>query len=95
MVKKVSKEEILRQKSIIKQIESQNAGKGKKACVVTLGCVQNENDSERIRGMLSEMGYEMSEDSKTADVVIFNTCAVRENAELKVFGFLGALKHVK
>ena len=95
MVTKVSKEEILRQKSITEKIKSQNNGEKKTACVVTLGCVQNENDSERIRGMLSEMGYEMSADSKNADVVIFNTCAVRENAELKVFGFLGALKHVK
>lgn len=95
MVTKVSNEEILRQKGIIEQIRQQNCGRNLKACVVTLGCVQNENDSERLRGMLADMGYTMSENSKEADVVIFNTCAVRENAELKVFGFLGALKHIK
>ncbi len=95
MVTKVSNEEILRQKSIIEQIKLQNNGCSKKACVVTLGCVQNENDSERIRGMLKEMGYGECQNAKEADVVIFNTCAVRENAELKVFGFLGALKHTK
>ena len=95
MVSRVSDAEIKRQKDIISKISEDNKGKGKTACVVTLGCVQNENDSERIRGMLSEMGYEIIDDSKSADVVIFNTCAVRENAELKVFGFLGALKHIK
>ena len=95
MVTKVSEIEIQRQKNIISQIKEHNNGKNLTACVVTLGCVQNENDSERIRGMLSEMGYEMCRNSKTADVVIFNTCAVRENAELKVFGFLGALKNIK
>ena len=95
MVTKVSESEILRQKNIISQIKDRNNGKKLTACVVTLGCVQNKNDSERIRGMLSEMGYEMCQNSKTADVVVFNTCAVRENAELKVFGFLGALKHIK
>lgn len=95
MVTKVTDAEILRQKNIISQIKDLNNGKKLTACVVTLGCVQNENDSERIRGMLFEMGYEMCQNSKTADVVVFNTCAVRENAELKVFGFLGALKHIK
>lgn len=95
MVKKVSADEIKRQKVIISQIKEHNKGKHLTACVVTLGCVQNENDSERIRGMLSQMGYEMCRNTKTADVVIFNTCAVRENAELKVFGFLGALKNIK
>ena len=66
-----------------------------RACVVTYGCQQNESDSEKLRGMLCEMGYLASDDPKTSDVVIFNTCAVRENAELKVFGNVGALKHAK
>ena len=87
MVQKVNETEIHRQKDISAKIKELNKGKKLTACVVTLGCVQNENDSERIRGMLEEMGYEMCQNSKTADVVIFNTCAVRENAELKVFGF--------
>jgi len=87
--------EIDAQKDIMNLIKSKNNGENKLACVHTLGCVQNENDSERIRGMLLEMGYTMCEEEKKADVVIFNTCAVRENAELKVFGFIGALKNVK
>lgn len=95
MVQKVTDAEIQKQKDISAKIKELNIGKKLKACVVTLGCVQNENDSERIRGMLMDMGYEMCDNSKTADVVIFNTCAVRENAELKVFGFLGALKNIK
>lgn len=95
MVNRVSENEIKRQREIIEKIRTENQGKNRTACVITLGCVQNENDSERIRGMLFEMGYSLTENSKTADVVIFNTCAVRENAELKVFGFLGALKHIK
>ena len=95
MIQKVTDAEIQRQKDISAKIKELNSGKKLTACVVTLGCVQNENDSERIRGMLADMGYEMCNNSKTADVVIFNTCAVRENAELKVFGFLGALKNIK
>ena len=95
MIQKVTDVEIQKQKDISAKIKELNNGRKLKACVVTLGCVQNENDSERIRGMLVDMGYEISGNSKTADVVIFNTCAVRENAELKVFGFLGALKNIK
>lgn len=67
----------------------------KKARVITYGCQQNENDSERIRGMLLEMGYSLAEDNSDADVVIFNTCAVRDNAEQRVYGNIGALKAVK
>ncbi len=77
------------------QIENSLSGKMPLAYVETYGCAQNENDSERIRGMLSDMGYGFCESVKDADVVIYNTCAVRENAELKVFGNLGALKHLK
>lgn len=69
--------------------------KPKKAAVQTFGCQQNVSDSERISGMLSEMGYEMIEDPQSADLVIFNTCAVREHAEQRVFGFVGALKAAK
>ena len=77
MIQKVTDAEIKRQKDVSAKIKELNNGKKLTACVVTLGCVQNENDSERIRGMLSDMGYEMCNNSKTADVVIFNTCAVR------------------
>lgn len=65
------------------------------ACTKTYGCQQNENDTERIRGMLHECGYEFTDTEENADLVIYNTCAVRENAEQKVFGRLGILKHMK
>lgn len=66
-----------------------------KACVVTFGCQQNVSDSQRIRGMLSLMGYELTEDEAEADFIIFNTCAVREHAEDRVFGNVGATKKYK
>ncbi len=65
------------------------------ACVRTYGCQQNVADSERIKGMLSMMGYEFTEETESADLVLFNTCAVREHAELKVYGNVGALKSLK
>ena len=58
-------------------------------------CQQNENDSEKIAGLLSEMGYGFTENPSNADLVVFNTCAIRENAEKKVYGMLGALKPLK
>lgn len=66
-----------------------------KACVVTFGCQQNVSDSQRIRGMLTLMGYEFTEDQSQADFIIFNTCAVREHAEDRVFGNVGAVKKYK
>lgn len=65
------------------------------ACVRTYGCQQNVADSERMKGMLAEMGYAFSESPEEADLVLFNTCAVREHAELKVYGNVGALKNLK
>ena len=65
------------------------------ALVETYGCQQNVNDSQRIEGMLIEMGYTLTDDREKADVIIFNTCAIRENAHARVFGNLGALKHLK
>ena len=66
-----------------------------KAYVETYGCQQNEADSERIRGMLVEAGYQICQEAEGADVVVMNTCAIREHAEQRVFGNLGALTHTK
>ncbi|MCH5197424.1 MAG: tRNA (N6-isopentenyl adenosine(37)-C2)-methylthiotransferase MiaB [Oscillospiraceae bacterium] len=66
-----------------------------KAFVHTYGCQGNVADSERIKGMLDELGYEFTDSPETADFVLFNTCAVREHAEDRVFGNVGALKPVK
>ncbi len=71
------------------------AGITPKAYVETYGCQQNEADSERIRGMLVEAGYQISGEAEGADVVVMNTCAIREHAEQRVFGNLGALTHTK
>ena len=60
-----------------------------------MGCQLNENDSEKLCGMLEKMGYDKTEDTKQADIVLFNTCCVRENAEDKLFGKLGELKKIK
>ena len=65
------------------------------AYVETYGCQQNEADSERIRGMLIECGYGITDTAEGADVVVMNTCAIREHAEQRVFGNLGALTHTK
>jgi len=63
--------------------------------IETWGCQMNEEDSEKLSGMLKNMGYENTEDRNKADIIIFNTCCVRENAELKVYGNLGILKGLK
>ncbi len=65
------------------------------AYVETYGCQQNEADSEKLRGMLIEAGYAITDTAEGADVVIMNTCAIREHAEQRVFGNLGALTHFK
>ncbi len=60
--------------------------------ITTMGCQLNENDSEKIAGITENMGYEKTEKPEEADLVIYNTCCVRENAEEKLFGKLGELK---
>ena len=72
-----------------------NEGLDLSACVITYGCQQNENDSEKLKAYLSAMGYKITDVPEDAQVIIFNTCAVREGAEERVFGNLGALKHRK
>ena len=65
------------------------------AYVETYGCQQNEADSEKLRGYLSQCGYAIGTTAEGADVVVMNTCAIREHAEQRVFGNLGALTHTK
>ena len=67
----------------------------KKAYIRTYGCKQNFADSEKITGFLAVSGFEIVKSAETADLIIFNTCAVRENAETRVFGNVGALKKLK
>ena len=93
----ISREELMRQKDFINKIFDINERKGKKplAFVETYGCAQNFNDSEKISGMLSDMGFDFCNQRSDADLIIFNTCAVRENAEMRVYGNIGAIKALK
>ncbi len=72
-----------------------SAGRTPTAYVETYGCQQNEADSEKIRGYLAQSGYAIVKEAEGADVVVMNTCAIREHAEQRVFGNLGALTHTK
>lgn len=72
-----------------------DTGNYRKFHIVTFGCQMNEHDSEKMTAMLHNMGYHPTDDMERADLVLFNTCAVRENAELKVYGNLGRLKNLK
>ncbi len=95
----VSLDEIKEQQQYIETLKSVVKEKynGRKPLVniSTYGCQMNEHDSENLFGMLEMMGYEPTEEQKDADLIIYNTCAVRENAELKVYGNLHALKKLK
>ena len=91
----VSDEQLQSQFTYIDAIASMNGGKQLRAYTHTFGCQQNEADTERIRGMLREMGYEMTDDVDNADFILFNTCAVREHAEDRAFGNIGSLSHLK
>lgn len=70
-------------------------GKGKKYMIFTYGCQMNEHDSEEIAWILENMGYSPAINKEESNLIIFNTCSVRENADLKVYGQLGALKALK
>ena len=70
-------------------------GRTPTAYVETYGCQQNEADSEKLRGYLTQSGYAIVHEAEGADVVVMNTCAIREHAEQRVFGNLGALTHTK
>ena len=90
-------EDIQRQKGYCAEVRALNEGltHRPKAWVDTYGCQQNEADSELIRGMLAEMGYDIVHTEEGADVIVINTCAIREHAEQRVFGNVGALVHGK
>lgn len=75
--------------------EMKQLGVGKKFLVRTYGCQMNEHDSENIAGILLDMGFEPASSNEDADLILLNTCAIRENAENKVFGEIGNLKPLK
>ncbi len=93
-------EELIRQREMSGKVRdcvktlSEKAGHSLSACVVTFGCQMNARDSEKISGVLESCGFELSE-SEEADLVIYNTCTVRDNANQRVYGRLGALHAMK
>ena len=70
-------------------------GQNKKYHISTFGCQMNDHDSEKMAGLLETMGYQFTDQENEADFILFNTCAVRENAELRVFGNIGRMKPLK
>ena len=86
--------EVKEQEEYIGKVKSKNKSKLKYS-ILTMGCQLNENDSEKLCGMLEKMGYIRTENQLEADLALFNTCCVRENAEDKLFGKLGELKRLK
>ena len=85
---------VLRNEYVVPE-EAKTLGKNKKYFIRTYGCQMNEHDSEMISAILEDMGYSKVEDFEKADLIILNTCAIRENAHNKTFGFLGRIKHLK
>jgi len=92
---RVTQQEIELQKTYIKKINKLNQNKNKKFIVNTFGCQMSESDGEKYRGLLIEMGYELTDNPIEADIIVFNTCCVREHAEEKIFSHLGNLKVLK
>ena len=88
-----TKQEIEEQKKYINKVKNEN--KNLKYTIITMGCQLNENDSEKLAGMIEQMGYTKVDNFKDADLCLFNTCCVRENAEDRLFGKLGELKRIK
>ena len=83
------------QEKFIELVKEKNEGKNLKYYILTMGCQLNENDSEKLAGMLTKMQYSKTDDFKKADIILFNTCCVRENAEEKLFGKIGEIKKLK
>jgi len=88
-------EEIELQKEYIEKVKNINKDKNLKYHILTMGCSLNENDSEKICGMLEEMNYSKTDNLNEANFVVFNTCCIRENAEDRLFGKLGEVKKIK
>ena len=99
--KRVSPEEMQRQRQFCDMVaeyvraQSQREGRPFLAYIVTYGCQQNEDDSEKLMGMLVEMGFAPADVREQADVILVNTCTIRDHAERKALGNIGALKNLK
>lgn len=93
--KKRGKEEVKVHRGYVIPDDMVEVGKNKKFLIRTFGCQMNEHDTEIMAGILTEMGFESTDSTEEADIILLNTCAVRENAENRVFGEIGHLKQLK
>ncbi len=93
--KRTSKEILIKTNDYIVKENLKDLGQGKKYYVKTYGCQMNVHDSENIKAILEDMSFEEVDNLEDADLILLNTCAIRENAHNKVFGFLGRVKHLK
>lgn len=91
----ISHEEAKRQHEIILRLKNRLKDQTLTYFITTFGCQMNAHDSEKLKGILEQIGYTQAENEEVADFVIYNTCAVRENAEQRVYGRIGHLKSVK
>lgn len=81
--------------TLLENMKKENESENKLFYISTFGCQMNEEDSEKLSGMLKNIGYSRTETKEEAGIILYNTCCVRENAENKVFGNLGQLKALK
>lgn len=98
--REITAEESERQKECARRVyekitSERDGGERRACCVVTYGCQQNEADGERIAGMAQEMGYTLTDEPAEADLIVVNTCAVRDHAEKKALSVTGGYKHLK
>ena len=89
------KKDIQNEMEYIEKVRKIIEGKNLKYYILTMGCQLNENDSEKLSGMAQSMGYSQTDNILDADLVIYNTCCIRENAEERLFGKLGEVKKLK
>ena len=93
--KRTNKEVLIKTNEYIVKENLKELGKNKNYFVKTYGCQMNEHDSENIKAILEDMGFTEADNMEEADLILLNTCAIRENAHNKVFGMLGRIKHLK
>jgi len=93
--KRTKSDVVIKENEYVVKDNQKELGVGKTYFVKTYGCQMNEHDSENIRAILEDMSYTSVDDIEQADLVILNTCAIRENAHNKVFGLLGRIKHTR
>ena len=93
--KRITKETVIKTNEYIVDNNLKTLGEGKTYFVKTYGCQMNEHDSENIKAILEDMSFTETDEMEKADLIILNTCAIRENAHNKVFGMIGRIKHMK